>query len=413
MRRAPREPEEGGGNVRREVLPPPNLHRRVAIDPPQETSAPAAPTFSLNTRQLDLLKKRQAKDSDKPPFVTRSNVHANVRPVSTQRLNSTETMVGSEASVDKQNLRQILSDRLVASSEADKKAYQKPAVSSIPPVARGTPTRTPNPVSRFPPKPYSESTNSSSDPQRQFLRNMLQKAHSRESTRLEGEPNNNNNNSSHSGQPVDQKALLRRVLAKTRAKKAGSADNGDSTKRGVAKATRVSPKKQLSPKRKSRSKQEVSPPAGSRSAKLENNSGVLSLRDRLRRAKQGNSAPPAPVVVAPVASSAPPVESMPDLPAPRELSWRRKHSIEATPSQEQPQQKEPTLAREQAVPTDRPSTRLKTNPSSQRARAALVEEQEEEEEIPDGYDNFLQTLQTEVSGQHSQVRASNQKLVNE
>jgi hypothetical protein len=56
---------------------------------------------------------------------------------------------------------------------------------------------------------------------------------------------------------------------------------------------------------------------------------------------------------------------------------------------------------------------LKTNPSSQRARAALVEEQEEEEEIPDGYDNFLQTLQTEVSGQHSQVRASNQKLVNE
>jgi hypothetical protein len=34
-----------------------------------------------------------------------------------------------------------------------------------------------------------------------------------------------------------------------------------------------------------------------------------------------------------------------------------------------------------------------------------AQEQEEEDEAPDGYREFLQTLQMEVSGQHSEVRS--------
>jgi hypothetical protein len=480
MRRTPREPEEGGGQARRELKP--SLHRRVPIDPPQETAATASaePTFSLNSRQLDLLKKRQGGGSatgsgsasgptEKPPFVTRSNLNV--------PHNNTGTQQQQQQQPEKHPLAAYMEPEPVTNT------------STLPNVARGTPTRTPNPASRIYGRQSqqlsdasgsrsnskSNSNSSTGDPQRQFLRNMLQKAHSNSNTGS-GSKHSSQSGPQQPGQQqqqqsgaVDQKALLRRVLAKTRAKKAANASpntNASSTKPVAVKAMRGTPKKQLSPKRKksqsSSSKKQPTvsassssssasppppPPPGSRAAKVESHPVAMSLRDRMRRAKQGGGAvdstataatavTEAPVAIATSASmpafdrtAAPPVaaaQSMPDLPAPRELSWRKNRSPEALPAAASAPVSEaqgrPAVAGSKqdhynsnvTTATDRHVTRVKMKPGSQRtatttavpATKNYAPEPQEEEEAPEGYHDFLQTLQTEVSGQHSEVRSA-------
>jgi hypothetical protein len=355
-----------------------------------------------------LLKKRQ--DKEPSPFSTRSNQQqqqqyqqqqqeptAAANAAAASRWNSTDSLAASEVSTDKQVLRQMLHDRRGVSNSNSNNDRSAPAVAaylepdpSLRPLSSQTPTRTPNPVSR---SDYSgkkgASDSSTGDPNRTFLRNMLQKAHSRETS---ASGSGSDPSGQQQQQQIDQKELLRRVLAKTRAKKTKT----------VAKAARMSPKRSLqqepSPVRSASNKSSKRSPApGSRAAKVQSHSVTLTLRDRMRRVKQ--QAAPAVAATPTVA-----VEEMPDLPAPRELSWRK----------QQPQQ--PSLFVPHSVPQPKRSNETtkilgiasSEGPIQQVARATVksvpVAVATLEEEMPDGYAEFLETLQTEVSGQHSQVR---------
>lgn len=353
-RRAAVDPEEGG---RRDSLHT-NIHqhgnvstapaRRRPVDPP-DAPIEKEPTISLNSRQLSLLKQRQERGvvesslSSSKPFVTRSN--------QAQRLNSTTTdnssIVSSEQTADKNMLRHLMHDRRV-STEAPRHTAAAAA-------ATQTPTRTPNPVSR---SDYSgkknnttsksNSSHSTGEPNRAFLRNLLQKASTQDSD----------------SNRVDQKALLRKVLAKTKAKKKA---------RGLGNQNKAA-----SPKRKTAvaATHTKKPVPGSRAAAMQNHSMASSLRDRMRRVKQTTTSTTTNAVVAKErAVAAPtPAPAVAAKPVPKPpADWRKQ---------------------EHSMPV--------SSPSSDKIIGLAVDKNDESQEIQ-GYKDFLETLQTEVSGQHSQV----------
>jgi hypothetical protein len=149
------------------------------LDPPVE-----APTFTLNDRQLELKAKRQNQGSDKAPFTTRSNVTYEQDDVEANR-STTSSALPPPSSI-----------RESASSEEKKKRSWTKALYK----SSSSNTRS----------DASGATSTNADDQKAFLRQMLQKANSS----LPSEDNS-----------VGQKALLRKVLARTMAGKSLSSSS--------------------------------------------------------------------------------------------------------------------------------------------------------------------------------------------